>query len=181
MNKLPNISDYRDISIIPYVLLGTFLVELVVIFLVRYIQLGGKSLNIWYDKFSLHAVIANVFIILIVIILAQIVYTHFVKPYYGWNPIIFILIVVLIQIIHHLALYIFVILPIPKGHNSIMDLYKIYAKEIGRPIIIIDAIIIISSVLVTIALQYLPVYVNTFIAILAIYILPYILHTRHAY
>ena len=56
-------------------------------------------------------------------------------PYYGWNAIIFILVVVLIQMIHDILLYYLVILPIPKGHNSIIDMYKVYAEENGFAII----------------------------------------------
>jgi hypothetical protein len=181
MDKLPNISDYRDISNIPYFLLGILIVNIVVLFIIRYTGLGGKSLSTWYDKFGLIAVIADVLIIFIVFILGQIIYTHFILPYYGWNPIVFILIVVFIQMIHVFSLYYFVILPIPLGHNAIIDMYKMYAEENSSGIIIGDALLMIAYFLVTLGLKYLPDYVNTSIAMIAIYTMTYILYTKTNY
>ena len=177
MNNLPNISNYKDINNLPYYILGILIVDVVVLFLVRYIGIGGKSLNSWYDKFGLQAVIADVFIILIGFIIAQYIYTNYIMPYYGWNVIIFLLLVVFVQIIHDLALYFFIILPLPKGHNSIIDMYKIYAQENGARIIIGDALLMIASALVTFGLKYIPNYITIHIGIITIYILIYILNT----
>jgi hypothetical protein len=177
MNKLPNISNYKDVNNLPYFMLGILIVDVVVLFLVRYIGIGGKSLNVWYDKFGLQAVIADVFIILIGFIIAQYIYTTYIMPYYGWNVIIFLSLVVCVQIIHDLALYFFIILPFPKGHNSIIDMYKIYAQENGNQIIIGDALLMIASAFVTFCLKYLPNYITIHIGIVTVYILIYILNT----
>jgi hypothetical protein len=45
--------------------LGILIIDIFVLFLVRYIGIGGVSLNEWYNKYGLLAVIADVFIILI--------------------------------------------------------------------------------------------------------------------
>jgi hypothetical protein len=174
---IKNISNYKDVSNLPYFLLAILIVDIVVLFLIRYTGLGGKSINAWYDKFGLQAVIADVFIILIGFVITQYIYTKLVMPYYGWNPILFICILVLVQIVHDLAFYYFVILPIPKGHNSMIDIYKLYAQENGSFIISADAMMMISSALVTFGLKYMPTYVNYIIAIIVIYITPYILNT----
>jgi hypothetical protein len=178
LNKLPDISNYKHISNIPYLLLGILIVDILVLFLVRYMGIGGNSLNMWYDKLGLQAIIADVFIILIGFILGQIIYTHFIMPYYGWNAIIFILVVVLIQMIHDILLYYLVILPIPKGHNSIIDMYKVYAEENGFAIIPGDSMLMIGSAIVTFGLKYLPDYAITFITIFTIYTMIYILNTK---
>jgi hypothetical protein len=175
--NIPNISNYKDISNIPYYLLGILIVDVAVLFLVRYFGIGGKSLNAWYDKFGLQAVIADVFIIMIGFVIAQYVYTNYIMPSYGWNPIIFILLVVFIQVIHDLAFYYLIILPIPNGHNTMIDMYKIYAKENGYKIIIGDALLMIASAFITLFLKYLPNYTSTSIGILTVYTLPYILNT----
>jgi hypothetical protein len=177
MNNLPNISNYKNVNNLPYYMLGILIVDVVVLFLVRYIGVGGKSLNTWYDKFGLQAVIADVFIILIGFIIAQYIYTIYIMPYYGWNAFIFLLLVICVQIIHDLALYYFIILPIPKGHNSIIDMYKTYAQENGSKIIIGDTLLMIASALVTFGLKYLPDYFNFHIGIFIIYVLIYILNT----
>ena len=177
MNNLPNISNYKDLSNIPYYILGILFVDVAVLFLVRYFGVGGKSLNAWYDKFGLQAVIADVFIILIGFVIAQYVYTHYIMPSYGWNPMIFLILVVFIQIIHDLAFYYFIILPIPIGHNAMIDMYKLYAKENGFQIIVGDAMLMIASALVTFFLKYLPNYASASICILTVYTMPYILNT----
>lgn len=177
MNNLPNISNYKNVDNLPYYMLGILIVDVVVLFLVRYIGIGGKSLNSWYDKFGLQAVIADVFIILIGFIIAQYIYTNYIMPYYGWNAIIFLLLVVCVQIIHDLALYFFIILPFPKGHNTIIDIYKIYAQENGSQIIIGDSLLMIASAFLTFGLKYLPNYITIHIAIITLYVLIYILNT----
>jgi hypothetical protein len=175
---IPNISDYKNVNNIPYYLLGILIVDVFTLFTIRYLGVGGRSPNVWYDKFGLQAVIADVFIILIGLMIAQYIYTKFMMPYYGWNLAAFIVLVVIIQVIHDFALYFFVILPMPKGHNAIIDMYKIYAIENGSMIIVADALMMISSALITVGLKYLPNYVVSSIAIITIYILPYILNTK---
>ena len=58
---LPNISEFKELGHIPYFLAATLLVEVVLIFLTRYFpeKVGGDSLNEWYDRFGLEAVIAD--------------------------------------------------------------------------------------------------------------------------
>jgi hypothetical protein len=177
MDKLPNISDYRDVHNIPYYILGILIVDVFVLFLVRYMGIGGKSLNVWYDKFGILAVIADVFIILIGFVIAQYIYTIYIMPYYGWNPVVFILLVLFIQIVHDIAFYFLVVLPIPIGHNAMIDMYKAYAKENGSQIIIGDAMLMMASFLVTLGLKYLPTHAVSSIGILTTYTLPYILYT----
>jgi hypothetical protein len=180
-DKLPNISDYRDISNIPYLLLGTLIVDIVVLFIIRYTGGGGKSLSAWYDKYGLVAIIADVSSIMIGFFLGQIIYTHCIMPYYGWNPLLFILIVVFVQVVHDFAFYYFVILPIPLGHNAVIDLYKFYAEENGASIVRGNSLLMIASFLVTLGLKYLPEYVNTSIAIITAYAMSYILYTKTNY
>ncbi len=102
-------------------------------------------------------------------------------PYYGWNPIIFILVVACIAVLHDLAFYYLVVLPIPQGHNAMIDMYKVYAKENGSQIILGDTLLMIASALVTFALKYMPNYVSTILGVLTVYTLPYILNTPEQY
>lgn len=181
VQDLPNISDYRDLSNLPFLLLGILIIDVIVLFLVRYKGVGGKSLNAWYDNFGLEGVIADVFIILIGFVLAQFVYTNYIAPTYGWKPFLFVLLVVLIQVLHDIVFYYGVILPIPKGHNDMIDMYKFYAEENGGLIIGGDALLMIGSALATFGLKSLPDWATTAIGILTVYTLPYILNTKAQY
>ena len=181
VQDLPNISDYRDLTNIPYLLAGILFIDVLVLFLVRYKGVGGKSLNGWYDNFGLEGVIADVFIILIGFVIGQYVYTHYVAPTYGWSPFLFVSLVVLIQVIHDIAFYYGVILQIPKGHNMMMDMYKFYAEENGGLIIGGDALLMIGSALATFALKSMPDYAAMAVTILTVYTLPYILNTKPQY
>ena len=177
--NIANISNYKNINNIPLFILGILILDIFVLFLVRYIGIGGISLNKWYDKFGLLAVIADVFIILIGFMIAQYIYTIFIMPRYGWNIIIFLILLVFIQVIHDILLYLFIILPIPKGHNGIIDMYKIYANENSYKIIIGDACLMLGSAFIILILKTLPKHIIAAITVITIYILPYILTTPY--
>ena len=74
--------------------------------------------------------------------------------------------------------YIFVILPIPQGRNAIIDLFKTYAKELGWKIYIGDAIMIVSSAFIAMALKNYGDSITASSAITALYSLTYILFTK---
>jgi hypothetical protein len=177
--NIPDISNYKNVFDIPLFLLGILIVDVFVLFLARYIGVGGRSLNKWYDKYGLLAVIADVFIILIGFMIAQYIYTTFIKPKYGWNIIIFLVLLVFIQFIHDILLYLFIILPIPKGHNGIIDMYKVYADENSYKIIIGDALLMLGSAFVILCLKLFSKHVIAAIAVITIYIMPYILTTPY--
>ena len=143
------------------------------------IGIGGKSLNKWYDKYGLLAVIADVFIILIGFMIAQYIYTIFIKPKYGWNILIFLLLLVFIQFVHDILLYLLIIIPIPKGHNGIIDIYKEYANENSYKIIIGDALLMLGSAFVILGLKHLPNHIIAAIAVITIYTMTYILTTPY--
>ena len=81
--KLPDISDYKNIADQPILFFAILTVDVVVLFLTRYFpQYLGKSLNNWYNKFGLSAVLADVLIILIGFVIARYIYTIYIKPNY---------------------------------------------------------------------------------------------------
>jgi hypothetical protein len=74
--------------------------------------------------------------------------------------------------------YLFVILPIPKGHNRVIDLFKSYSIEHGRTIILADSLMMITSALLAMVLKmYDPNVVASF-TIAEIYTLTYVLFTN---
>lgn len=178
MNDLPNISDFKEVGLLPFLLTGILFIDVFVLFLARYYQVGGKSLNLWYDTFGLEGVIADVGIIFIGFLLAQYLYSFYVAPLYGWSPFLFVVLLVGIQLLHDVGFYYGVIKPIPKGHNALMDVYKLYAEENGGKILAGDSLLMIGSALATFGLLSVPVPVAVFVASITFYTLPYILNTK---
>jgi hypothetical protein len=178
--ELPNLADFKDLIHIPYLLIAILLVDVVTIFLARYFpdKVGGESLNDWYDTFGLEGVIADVFIILIGFILAQYIYTIYVAPSQGWNPLLFVSVVVAVQLLHDLGFYQGVIKQIPTGINGMIDTYKKYAAENGALILLGDSAMMIGAACLTLGLEILPPYAAVAIGVLGIYTLPYILNTK---
>lgn len=130
-----------------------------------------RSLDVWYQKFGMVAILSDCLVIVLGILLAQ-----FVVP--GASVTTLALASVGIQLLHDYLFYILVILGIPKGHNSMIDLFKSYSTEGGYKILIADAIMIASTVVLGDYLTTLDPKVVTFIGLLGVYALTYILYTR---
>lgn len=161
---------------LPQILVSVLVVDVIVIFLVRYFPgFFGKPINDWYDRFGLNAVIADVLVIVLGILIAQ----HTLQ-YTGIKAALplFLVLVVAIQLVHDLLFYFCVVLPIPEGHNTMMDVFKTYTAGGGANILAADAAMIAGSVLLATGLQSLPPAATAFTGVLAAYTVPYILTTR---
>jgi hypothetical protein len=175
----PDLSNYKNGNDLIIIFFAILTVDVVVIFLTRYFpEIFGTTLNLWYDRFGLNAVLSDVTIILLGFVIARYLYTWFIKPKYEWNPILFMGLLVVTQVIHDVLFYFGVIAPIPQGHNQMMDIFKRYS-EAGSIIIGGDAVLMIASALVAFGYQSLPAHVTTGLSILVSYALPYILYTAH--
>lgn len=153
-------------------------VDVTVIFLTRYFpEIFGRPLNDWYTKFGLSAVLSDVLVILIGFLIARYIYTAWIKPTFGWNPLLFILALVGIQAVHDILFYLGVILPIPAGHNEMIDVFKAYSKG-GAKIIGGDSLLMIGSALVAFAYKSIPAHATVSMNVLVTYAMTYILYTR---
>ena len=74
-----------------------------------------RSLDVWYQKFGIVAVISDCLVIVLGILIAQ-----FLAP--GASVAMLAAVSVGVQLVHDYLLYLLVILGIPKGHNSMIDL-----------------------------------------------------------
>lgn len=159
----------------PLLLLAITIVDVIVLFAVRYFpQIMGGPLNAWYTKFGLLAVISDVTIIAIGFALARWVYnTWFAGRGLWW----FLGILVIVQAIHDILFYVGVILPIPRGVNAMMDVFKDYSAA-GAKIIVGDSGLVLASAAVFLGLEKLPASAQWFVGLLTAYTLPYILTTR---
>jgi hypothetical protein len=138
----------------------------------------GSIINIWYDRFGLSAVIADVLVIALGFMLAQFVYKNYVKPSYGWNPLLFAALLVFIQVAHDMLFYVGVIQTVPRGHNAMMDFFKDYAASGGLKVVAADTAMMLGSFGIASALAGAPTAATTFSGVLAAYAVPYILTTR---
>jgi hypothetical protein len=179
--ELPDISNFRDVSDLSYIFFGTLTIDVIVLFLTRYYNVGGKYLNEWYDQFNVLAVLADVMIIVIGFIITRYLYTAFFYDKFGWNPMYFILLLVVVQIVHDILFYAGVIRNIPMGHNEMMDVFKKYAEDLGGNVIMGDALLVIFSALVAMLYKLAPLHVFVSVNSLFVYALPYILFTRNPY
>ena len=131
----------------------------------------GKSLDTWYAKFGIVAVISDCLVIVLGILLAQ-----FVVP--GASVWLLTAVSVVIQLVHDYLFYILVILGVPRGQNSMIDLFKEYAKENSWKILAADSLMIGSTVLIADGLAGLRQDYVTFIGLLGVYALTYIIYTK---
>jgi uncharacterized protein YacL len=130
-----------------------------------------KSLDVWYQQFGIVAVISDCLVIVLGILLAQ-----FITPNASATGLA--LTSVIIQVIHDYLFYIGVILPIPKGHNAMIDLFKRYSTEGSYKIILADSAMIASTVFLGDHLTQYSDKIVTFVGLLGAYALTYILYTR---
>ena len=178
--KLANIGHYQTVGDWSYILLGILITDIIVLFVTRfYPEFFGKALNRWYDEFKLSAVISDVFIIAIGFALTRYVYSWMTDPKAPFNIPLFIGLLVGIQAIHDILFYLGIILPIPQGHNTMIDVFKEYAQENGSKILLADAAMMVSSAFFEMILKGLPVDQSVFVGLLMMYTLPYILETSH--
>jgi hypothetical protein len=178
MITIPDISDYYNNYDILLLLFAIFFVDVVVVFLVRYFPVFfGKTLNDWYNNFGFTAILSDILIILLGFIIARYIYTTWIKPTYGWNPLIFLALLVAIQVVHDILFYIAIILPIPIGHNEVIDLFKKYSRA-GPKIIGGDALLMLASALVAFYYKSQPSHVAVTASVFALYNATYILYTK---
>jgi hypothetical protein len=146
---------------------ATVWVDFAVIVLSKLIPLTN-SLSVWYAKFGMAAVGADVLIIVLGISLAKLLF-----PFAsGW---LLVQLSVLIQLIHDVLFY-GIIQAVPSGQNQMIDIFKTYAAEGGWKILAADSAMVASSVLL---MEWLEGWQWTeFLGILAVYSLLYIVYTK---
>jgi len=131
----------------------------------------GKSLDKWYATFGILAIISDCLVIVLGIMIAQ-----FIAP--GVNTITLAGVSIVVQIIHDVLFYYAVILGVPRGQNSMIDLFKEYAIENSWKILVADSAMIGSTVFLADYLSTLKTTHTTFIGLLGVYALTYIIYTK---
>lgn len=157
--------------------LATLSLDTSVLFLVRHLDVGGRSLNRWYDLFGLSAVLCDVSAIVIGFLLAQWIYPFIFSSY---QLPLYLLLVVIVQMLHDLFFYFFVIGPFPAGQNRMMDVFKEYAAEKGARILIGDAGLMLGTAAFMEVYRRLSPLGGGFLAMMTVYCLTYLLYTKRS-
>lgn len=131
----------------------------------------GKSLDTWYAKFGIVAIISDCLVIVLGILIAQ-----FLAP--GANTLKLAAIAIGIQLVHDVLFYYAVILGVPRGQNSVIDLFKEYAVENSWKILVADSAMVGCTVLLADYLSTLKASHTTFVGLLGVYALTYIIYTK---
>ncbi len=184
-SKTADIGDYRNTSDLTYILIAVLIIDVLVIFMVRYLpEIFGAPINRWYDLFGLNAVIADVMIIVIGFMVARHIWVLWFKDKYSagkWSALKFTGLTVVVQLVHDLLFYFGVILQVPRGKNLMMDVFKDYAASGGWKILGADAAMMVGSAGIAMLLKSLPSYHVAAVAAFTVYSLPYILYTKNQF
>lgn len=130
------------------------------------------ALSLWYDKFGLAAVSADVLSLFLGVLLAT-----FLFP--GATGLQLVMGAIFVQMVHDIFFYIVVIQGLPQGQNSMIDVFKSYASEGSWKILLADALMISSVVALARLSDLVFSYrVIAFQALLGMYSLIYITYTK---
>ncbi len=169
---LKNIADFNQIHDYLPILNAVLITDLFVILLSNMGVIQSSVLRKWYAQYNLSAVMADVFIIVLVFILARFIYGYLFDKF---SILKFIGLAVLLQVIHDVLFYL-LFSNVPRGVNKMLDTFKDYAKEASYKAILSDSGMIIMSCLLAYYLVNQNTNTNIIVLISCLYVLPYLLY-----
>jgi hypothetical protein len=171
-NKFKDISNFNNVNDYLPLFNGVIITELIVLFLFNNKIFKSKSLKDWYAKFNLSAIIADVFIIIIVFIIVRLIYSYIFTTF---SILKFIALLVLVQTIHDILFY-FLVINIKRGTNKMIDVFKDYIKEHKTSILFADSLMMISGGLFASYMAHFNMHINIGLLIVLIYLIPFFLY-----
>ena len=170
----PTINYNNKFEYIPIITANIY-ADLFIIFVTfAKIYINIKSLEGWYKKYRLSAMIADILIGVLYILLGRyLVYKSGLQV--GLTA--FAAICVFIQIIFDFLFYIFFTI-IPKGSNDMLDFFKGYAKEAGANALLGDSFLVIMAVIISALLNQSSYDTNIVFLIMSIYLTPYFIYMK---
>ena len=169
---LKNIADFNNTKDYLPLLNAVLITDLIVILLANMNIIQSQVLKKWYQKYNLSAVIADVFIILIVLIITRAIYYYIFETF---SLVKFIILSLVLQIMHDVLFYL-LFSNIPRGVNKMMDTFKEYATENSYRAILSDSGMMISSCIIASYLVNKNTNTNIIVLISSVYLLPYLLY-----
>jgi hypothetical protein len=173
-NLKPTINYNNKFEYIPIITANIY-ADLFIIFVsFAKIYVKIKSLEEWYKKYRLSAMIADILIGVLYMLLGRyLVYKSGLKI--GLTA--FAGICVFIQIIFDSLFYIF-FTTIPKGSNDMLDFFKSYSKEVGASALLGDSFLVIMAVIISALLNQSSYDTNIVFLIMSIYLAPYFIYMK---
>jgi hypothetical protein len=158
---------------------AAFVVEVIMLTIFRLTksELAGKDINEWYDVYGLDAILLDTLIVIIGFIVVSALYPFIFSD---WNIVYFLILTLVVQIAHDYLFWRYVIVPIPQGHNQVIDTLKVYADNVKGGAIIGDSIMYILGVPIASLLlgSGLSASKLSIVGILSLYPIMYLLYTR---
>lgn len=173
-NLKPTINYNNKFEYIPIITANIY-ADLFIIFITfAKIYVNIKSLDGWYKKYRLSAMIADILIGVLYMLLGRyLVYKMGLKL--GLTA--FTALCVAIQIFFDFLFFIFFTM-IPKGSNDMLDFFKVYSKEIGASALLGDSFLVIMAVIISALLNQSSYDTNIVLLILSIYLAPYFIYMK---
>ena len=173
-NLKPTINYNNKFEYIPIITANIY-ADLFIIFITfSKIYIKIKSLEGWYKKYRLSAMIADILIGVLYILLGRyLVYKNGLQI--GLTA--FAGICVFIQIIFDFLFYIFFTI-VPKGSNDMLDFFKGYSKEAGAGALLGDSFLVIMAVVISALLNQSSYDTNIVLLIMSIYLTPYFIYMK---
>ena len=173
-NLKPTINYNNKFEYIP-ILTANIYADLFIIFVAfSKIYFNIKSLEGWYKKYRLSAMIADILIGVLYMLLGRyVVYKSGLEI--GLTA--FAAICVFIQIVFDFLFYIFFSI-IPKGSNNMLDFFKGYSKEAGTGALLGDSFLVLMAVILSAFLNQASYDTNIVLLITSIYLTPYFIYMK---
>ena len=139
-----DISNFNNINDYLPILTAAITIDTIGIWLFSKRIIVSKSMETWYTKFHLYAIMADVLIICLGLITTRFLYYYI---FTSFSILKFTSLTVALQIIHDSMFYI-LFSAIPRGHNSMIDVFQDYAKTANLSAIWGDSLMIIGTCLI---------------------------------
>jgi hypothetical protein len=140
---------------------GAIIVECFTLGLIYFTALTRKTIRQWYNEFTIGAYTMDIASAIIGVYLATLLTSNLYLQ---------ILYVVIIGLIHDISFGMF-LNSINTKSSKVMEFFKKYAKEYGKKILFVDALILVSTLLVSnLLLNYLSNANIAFLGVLFLYI-----------
>jgi len=167
-----NIANFNNVNDYLPLLNAVLITDLFVIFLLNTRVIKSVVLRKWYAQYNLSAVIADVFIILLVLIIVRAIYYYVFDTF---SLLKFTALAVSLQILHDILFYV-LFSNVPRGVNKMLDTFKDYAKEVSYKAILSDSGMMIMSCVIASYLANKSMNVNIIVFIVFFYVLQYLLY-----
>ena len=173
--RLGNIGNFAEIEdFYPMTIASVFGLNLAIA-AARLGNVGGASLNTYFEAFGLEGILANVALVVLMLQISRFGYTKgygLTKP---WSPFVFVCILLVVQFLHDLIFYYGALNILPSGKNEMIDSLKEYAREHGGSALGGHAIFLIVIAVAAMIFKETTALVRMISIAVLLYMMPYII------